>query len=170
MMFLRNVSTDIPTARSHNLEYISVHLPFSGNLSIHTSRILLFSPALFSQHGCHVLTGVPIQLSILCFLSSELLKVCEYVYLGFKCKNLKKKQHDGWTDNSSAIRLNDNSLQLDVKHGLCQVKIAGLAKLWPPCLEWHAAFTSVPVFFYSFASLASLYCEDHVYTYTYLSA
>jgi len=67
----------------------------------------------------------------------------------------------------------DQSLQLDAKHLLCQVTmtypIAGLAKLWLPCLEWHSVFTSVPVFFYSFAPPASLYCEEHVYIYTYLT-
>jgi len=96
-----------------------------------------------------------------------------WICLCFKCKNLKKKQRDGWSGNSIAIMPTDQPLQLDSKRRLCQMTrypIAGLANLWLLCLEWHAAFTSVPVFFHSFAPPASLYCEEHVYMYTYVTA
>jgi len=32
---------------------------------------------------------------------------------------------------------------------------------------WHAAFAAVPIFFYSFASPVSLYCEKHTHTHTH---
>jgi hypothetical protein len=35
---------------------------------------------------------------------------------------------------------------------------------------WHAAFAPVPIFFHSFAPPASLYCEEHVCIYTYLTS
>jgi hypothetical protein len=55
--------------------------------------------------------------------------------------------------------------------------IAGLANLWFPCLKWHqerfpwhALFTYAPIFFHSLAPPASLYCEEHVCIYTYLTS
>jgi len=41
---------------------------------------------------------------------------------------------------------------------------------WQECPKWHASFTVVPIFSISFALPASLYCEDSVYIYPYLTA
>ena len=42
----------------------------------------------------------------------------------------------------------------------------GLANLWHACPKWHAVFTAVALFI-SFARPTSLYCEQHLYIYTY---
>jgi len=54
--------------------------------------------------------------------------------------------------------------------------IRGLPKLWHACRKWHAerspwhaAFTAVPIFIISFALPPSLYCEEHLCIYTYLT-
>ena len=50
---------------------------------------------------------------------------------------------------------------LQYRQYCCSRTSAGLANLW------HAAFSAVP-FFISFARPPSLYCEQHLYIYTYL--
>ena len=54
---------------------------------------------------------------------------------------------------------------------------SGLPTLWHAYPEWHgerfpwhAAFTAVPIFFISFATLASLYCAAHVHMHTACTA
>jgi len=43
---------------------------------------------------------------------------------------------------------------------------AGLSNQWQECLKWHAAFTTVPFLFISFARPAAMYFTDYVYVYT----
>jgi hypothetical protein len=52
----------------------------------------------------------------------------------------------------------------------------GLTNFWHACPKWHAekfpwqaAFIAVPFCFFYFARPESLYCEEHVHTYTYLT-
>jgi hypothetical protein len=52
----------------------------------------------------------------------------------------------------------------------------GLTNLWRACPQshaerfpWHSTFSAVPILFISFARPASLYCEEYVYIYIYMT-
>jgi hypothetical protein len=58
-----------------------------------------------------------------------------------------------------------------VKKSSVERPITGLLKLWRACPKWHAAFSVVPfLFFTPFPRPASVYCEEYVYIYAYLTA